>query len=77
MGEAEDSQAEAYDLSSRAQKDCGGSESPVGKGEESGVKATKNQTKGGDAGPPCSPSTYLFGSAHLCTSNFCHRYSRS
>jgi hypothetical protein len=37
MGEATDSQAEAHDLSGGSQKDCSSAESPVGKGEESGV----------------------------------------
>ena len=40
MGEAEDRQAEANDLSGGAQADRGGAESTVGEGEEGRVKET-------------------------------------
>lgn len=50
MGEAEDSQAEAHDLSSGAQKDCSGSESPVGEGEARLTRAMNRAAAGVDCG---------------------------
>jgi hypothetical protein len=45
MGEGEDSEAEARDLSGRTEADCGGSASTVGEGEERSVKELRRGTR--------------------------------
>jgi hypothetical protein len=43
MGEAENSQAKAYDLSGRQEADRGGTESKVGESEEGSLKESANR----------------------------------
>jgi hypothetical protein len=50
MGEDQDSQAEAHDVSDGEEEDCGGAASSLGKGEEGGVK--ERVRPGGDTRRP-------------------------
>lgn len=53
MGEDEDSEAEAHDLSGRAQADRGGAASPVGEGEARCIRESGQSARVATGTLPC------------------------